>query len=103
MTDYREKEMNIINEEELNAVTGGDNGDTKWETEHDTPLYHVGDTVYVYDTPFHIGSTEAKVVEANGLWSLDYQLKKREWRYIVQYKNGKKKEVTADRIKNKNK
>ena len=100
MAEYEKIKAEALSDDQLDQISGGDNGDTDWETEHDTPLYHVGDKVRVYDTPLHIGSTEATVIRVDE-WYVLGPGEKNQWHYTVQYEHGKTKQVTADGIKRK--
>ena len=97
MLNNKKLENEILDEKLLDQVSGGDRGDTKWETDHNTPLYGVGDTVYVYDSKLHVSTTEATVIRI-----YDYSIvhsDKTHWYYLVRYKNGNTEKVEADDIK----
>ena len=93
--------MKIMNDEALTFVTGGDNGDARYEHDNGIQLYHVGESVEVYFSGYHITTVNATVIEV----STTRMIKSwNDWNeievpyYLVKYAGGKTEWVTANGI-----
>ena len=98
------KSMMAMDDEALEAVTGGDYGDSNYEYENGVRLYNIGDTVEVYFTPFHSSTTRATI---EAITTTKIKIAWYDWRnikvpfYQAVFDNGCYEWVTADDIERK--
>ena len=90
--------MKAMNDKALTFVTGGDKGDKDIEKNCGVKLYHVGETVEVYMSIFHIRTRRGTIIAESRVDCATEHSSSTYYKYKVEFSGGDVLWVTADDI-----
>ena len=104
------KMIKAVNDEALEAVAGGNQGDDCREEKSRTPLHNVGETVEVFRTFLHVFTKRGTIIDKFQVdvinsacrdWKTNPDGLTMHWKYLVKLEDGSEECVTAEEIERK--